>query len=98
MKKKERQFLILILAVQVLIFAGMIFFAIRMTNSVSDSSKKMLNEQAMKDSEFQMRERVENIINYIEHERTIVMEGVQSLGDTVYQNLENQEEEYLELK
>ena len=97
MKKKERQFLILILVVQVLIFAGMIFFAIRMTNSVSESSKKMLNEQAMKNSEFQMRERVENIINYIEHERTIVMEGVQSLGDTVYQNLENQEEEYLEL-
>ena len=96
MKKKERQFLILILAFQVVMFAGMIFFALKITDKVSKSTENMLNEQALKDSELHMRERVENMINYIEHERQIVLEGVNSVGNIVYQNLVHQEEEKLE--
>lgn len=95
-KKKERFFLILLLLSQAALFGVMIIFAITLTGRVSVSSREILNRHALKVSERYMRERVDNIISLIEQERQITLEGVESLGSTIYQNLYHQDETNLE--
>ena len=70
-----------------MLFGAMIIFAITLTKQVSESSKDMLNQHALKVSEENMKERVENIVSLLEQERKSVLDGVESLGITIYQNM-----------
>lgn len=95
-KKKEKIFLALIIISQALLFGAMIVFAITLTNKVSVSSKEILNRQALRISEENMRERVENVTSLIEQERKNALEGVESIGRIIYQNLYHQDEDKLD--
>ena len=95
-KNTENIFLMIFLILQAVLFGVMIVFAITLTDKASDTSKEMLNQQALKVSEENMRERVENVISLIEHERINALEGVNSLGDTIYYNMVHQDEGMLE--
>ena len=56
----------------------------------------MLNQQALNISEEHMRERVENIIHYLDAERENSYYEAVSLGDLIYQNLFQVDENKLE--
>ena len=79
-----------------MLFGAMIIFAITLTKQVSESSKDMLNQHALKVSEENMKERVENIVSLLEQERKSVLDGVESLGITIYQNMYQQDETKLD--
>lgn len=94
--KAEKIFLYVLLFSQIILFGVMILFAIFITRKTSHVSREMLNNQALNISEEHMRERVENIIGYIESERTKAYNEVVSLGTTVFQNLYSVNEDRLE--
>lgn len=95
-RKTENIFLSIFLISQALLFGVMIVFAITLTAQVSDSSSNMLNQHALKVSEENMKERVENIISLIEQERKTALDGVKSLGVTIYHNMYQQDETKLD--
>lgn len=95
-RRHENFFLFIFLLFQAMLFGAMILFAVTLTNKVSVSSKDVLNRHALKVSEANMRERVENVISLIEQERQNILEGVTSLGSTIYENLFHQDEAKLD--
>ena len=95
-KNTENFFLTIFLILQVMLFGAMIVFAVTLTNKASDNSREMLNQHALKVAEENMRERVDNVISLIEQERLNALEGVNSLGSTIYYNLSHQDENKLE--
>ena len=95
-RKTERLFLPVLLISQIILFGVMILFAVSLTRNSSEHSKNMLSQQALNISEEHMRERVENIITYIEAERSKTFQNVSALGNTIYQNLSSSDENNLE--
>ena len=95
-RNKENVFLAVFIIFQALLIGIMIWFAVTLTNRASASSRDVLSRHALKVSEENMKERVENIINLIEQERKNALEGVESIGSTIYYNMSHQDEEKLE--
>lgn len=95
-RNKENIFLVIFIMFQALLFGVMILFAVTLTNRASASSKEVLSHHALKVSEENMKERVENIINLIEQEQKNALEGVESIGSTIYYNMSHQDEDKLE--
>ena len=73
-RNKENVFLIIFIMFQALLFGVMILFAVTLTNRASASSKEVLSHHALKVSEENMKERVDNIINLIEQEQKNALE------------------------
>lgn len=95
-KRTEKIFLSILVILQIVLFFVMIIFAVTLTLNLSKGSKEMLNQQALNISEEHMRERVENIIHYLDAERENSYYEAVSLGDLIYQNLFQVDENKLE--
>ncbi len=83
MEKSNRAILYALIIVQVLVCVVASVFTYTSVERSEEHTKEVLHHQALNDAEDKLRERVDSICTYIDHEREVVVNEAQMLGEAI---------------